>query len=296
MTLTEFIQQDIQRHIEAGEQTPSRLTIAALSEHYRVSLTPVRAAIEQLVQDRYLEKLENGRLSVHQRWLAPGRRKTKLERPGRPVQLEDVVRRDVVRLSVCGETRYLREESAARKYGVGRTALRPILGRLSGQGFLKHVPRCGWQIRTLDERELQSYLQCREVLELKALDLARPRLERAMLDELLRGNQAPEKDAAAVFDNRLHAYWIKKSENTYIIEFFNAYGRFFTTLLEDLAPEAAVVAEVAEQHCRILEAVIDHRWPDARRELRRHIRDQAPIAKRAMEALSRQAMSDDASS
>ena len=35
------------------------------------------------------------------------------------------------------------------------------------------------------------------------------------------------------------------------------------TLLEYLALEAAVVSDVAAQHCEILEAVLDERWGDA---------------------------------
>ena len=75
MTLSQYIQRDIQRHIEAGEQAPCRMTIAALSDHYNVSLTPVRAAIEQLVQQEYLEKLENGRLNIHEQWRGQRRKK-----------------------------------------------------------------------------------------------------------------------------------------------------------------------------------------------------------------------------
>jgi DNA-binding GntR family transcriptional regulator len=201
--------------------------------------------------------------------------------------LEEVVRRDVIRASLQGSNEFLREEGTAKRYAVGRTALRPILGRLSGQGFLNYVPRCGWQIRRLDETDLKAYLDCREALELKALDLARPRLVREHLERLLEGNRGRDANPSMVFDNSLHAYWINRSENPYIINFFTTYGRFYMTLLEYLAPEAAVVAEVAAQHCEILEAVIDKRWNDAHRALKRHIRDQLPIARKAMEHLNR---------
>jgi DNA-binding GntR family transcriptional regulator len=40
------------------------------------------------------------------------------------------------------------------------------------------------------------------------------------------------------------------------------------------------------QHCEILEAILTERWGDARRCLKRHIRDQLPIARKAMEFLA----------
>jgi DNA-binding GntR family transcriptional regulator len=286
MTLTDYIKSDIQGHIDSGRDVPCKLTIAALSTHYNVSLTPVRAAIDQLLEERYLVKLGNGRLTVREAPPKTSRPATAGAMPKRPEDLEEIVRRDVIRASLLGSTEFLREEGTAKKYSVGRTALRPILSRLSGQGFLNYVPRCGWQIRRLDERDLEAYLECREALELKALDLARPRLVRADLEKLMAGNRERDADSATVFDNSLHAYWISRAGNPYIQNFFTTYGRFYMTLLEYLAPEAAVVSEVAAQHCEILEAVINEQWGDARRALKRHIRDQLPIARKAMEHLN----------
>jgi DNA-binding GntR family transcriptional regulator len=286
MTLTDYIHRDLQEHIEAGRPAPCKLTIAALSAHYRVSLTPVRAAVDQLIKDEYLVKQSNGRLALRQPSRPSNGEAPASKPPRRPHDLEEVIRHDVIRDSLAGQERYLREEGAAEKYGVGRTALRPILSRLSGQGFLDYVPRCGWKIRKLDESDLKAYLECREALELKALELARPRLEAADLQVMLAGNRAADASARAVFDNSLHAYWINRSENTYIVNFFATHGRFYSTLLEYLAPEAAVVAQVAQQHCEILEAIIEGRWADARRSLKRHIRDQLPIARKAMASMS----------
>ena len=285
MKLTDYIKSDVQGHIEAGRDIPCKLTIAALSAHYNVSLTPVRAAIAQLLEERYLVKLDNGRLHVREAQRTP-RAKPTIERPKLPEDLEETVRRDVIRASLQGSNEFLREEGTAKKYSVGRTALRPILSRLSGQGFLNFVPRCGWQIRRLDERDLEAYLECREALELKALELSRTRLVRADLEKMLAGNRTRGETPSTVFDNSLHAYWIGRSNNPYILNFFATHGRFYMTLLEYLAPEAAVVSKVAAQHCEILEAIIGERWGEARRALKRHIRDQLPIARKAMEHIN----------
>jgi DNA-binding GntR family transcriptional regulator len=288
MTLAEYIKTDIQRRIDAGQPPPCKLTIAAMAAHYKVSLTPVRTAISQLLDEHYLMKLGNGRLEVRVGPRRPSPASANGPAPKRLEELEEVIRRDVIRASLSGSSDFLREEGTAKKYSVGRTALRPILNRLSGQGFLKYVPRCGWQIRKLDEGDLKSYLDCREALELKALELARPRLVREDLERLLSGNRGDGASPSTVFDNSLHAYWINRSENSYIISFFTTSGRYFMTLLEQLAPEAEVVSQVAGQHCEILQAILEERWADAQKALKRHIRDQLPIAHKAMQHLNAQ--------
>src|SRR5262245_4537400 len=107
MTLTDYIKSDIQGHIESGRDVPCKLTIAALSAHYSVSLTPVRAAIDQLLEERYLVKLSNGRLNVREGSRKAARPRPNVERPKRPEDLEEIVRRDVIRASLLGSNEFL---------------------------------------------------------------------------------------------------------------------------------------------------------------------------------------------
>src|SRR5258708_2317175 len=64
MTLASLIQDDLRNRIETRHGLPERLTLDALARHYRVSFTPVRRAVDELVSQRYIEKDEQGRLSV----------------------------------------------------------------------------------------------------------------------------------------------------------------------------------------------------------------------------------------
>ncbi|MBL8891858.1 MAG: FCD domain-containing protein [Planctomycetaceae bacterium] len=98
----------------------------------------------------------------------------------------------IVRLSLRGQTSFLREQSWSRRLGIGRGVLRQILSELAGQGFVDHVPRRGWQVRPFDSEAMLQYLEIREVLELHALELAKDRLNPASLQEMLAGNPAHE--------------------------------------------------------------------------------------------------------
>jgi DNA-binding GntR family transcriptional regulator len=149
--------------------------------------------------------------------------------------------------------------------------------------LIEHVPRCGWRVRPFDEDDLKSYLVVRETLELKALDLARPKLVNADLRRMLEGN-APDGGSARL-DNDLHAYLIARSGNVYIREFFDRNGTYYSTLFDFAAPETSVVDAMAAQHRDVLLALIARNWPRARRALAHHIQAQEPIVRELLRKL-----------
>jgi DNA-binding GntR family transcriptional regulator len=289
-TIREYIQRDLASRIGAAEGPPPSLTLHALAEFYGVSLTPVREALRALVAEGVLRKQGNGRVAVD-----PKRRHRVAKKPirvislppNRAAELESALTAEVIRRSLRGEAGYLREEATARRFGVGRTAIRQVLSRLAGRGLIVHVPRRGWRVRMFDEADMEAYLEIRETLELRALDLARPHLVEADLRRMLAGNR-PEGRSARL-DNALHRYLIEKSGNSYIRDFFDHHGTYYASLFDYAAPETHVVAAMARQHRAILRALIDRDWPRARRALIEHIRAQRPIVKHLLRTIHRNA-------
>jgi DNA-binding GntR family transcriptional regulator len=289
-TIGGFIKTDLTERLRTGQGVPKALTLQALSHHYRVSLTPVREAVRELIACGILIKGPNGRLHANldgQEGLAEkvsgATAGTPL--PIRSIELEEALAQDILLKSLRGDGRYLREEATAASFGVGRTAIRQVFNRLAGRGLIEHVPRCGWRVRPFDEDDLRSYLVVRETLELKALDLARPRLDEADLRRMLEGN-APDGEASRL-DNDLHAYLISKSGNVYIREFFDRNGAYYGCLFDFAAPETSVVETMAAQHREVLLALIARDWPRARRALAHHIQAQEPIVRELLQRLSR---------
>jgi DNA-binding GntR family transcriptional regulator len=279
-TISQYIERDLAGRIGTNQDLPAQLTLHSLSRHYGVSPTPVREAIRRLLADGVLVRQGNGRLDVNRAGRGfgggvchgdAGEQKP----PRRALDLASDLEAEVIRKSLRGEGDYLREEATAERFGVGRTAIRQAFLQLAGRGLIVHVPRCGWRVRTFDEADMAAYLEVREVLENKALSLARPHLIDTDLRRMLAGNAS--RKGGPRLDNSLHRYLVEKSGNDYLRDFFNRHGAYYTSLLDFAAPETHVVAAMARQHRKILRALLAQDWPQARRELARHIRAQRPI-------------------
>lgn len=285
MTITEFIKADVKAVLQAQGKLPYKLTLGAMSEHYTVSLTPVRRVIDELVEEGVIRRKENGRLE-----LVPDALKgRKIEVPAPAAyekNLEQEIREEVIARSLQQDTEYLREQATAEKYGAGRTVVRQIFCRLAGAGLIEHVPRCGWRVRTFSEQDMHDYLDIREMLELKALDLARKHFDREELRELLQANQPGYGRGNTRLDFDLHDYWIGRCDNRYIREFFAHYGPFYNTLFNYAVIDEKVKREMAQEHCDIIECLLAQDWKGAQQALSHHIRDQREAVSRMIDYLN----------
>jgi DNA-binding GntR family transcriptional regulator len=276
-TVTDTIKQDLARQIQTREELPFKLTLGAIAAHYKVSLTPVRQVVEELVEQDILIRKPNGRL---QRAALPSGTfdadtPQSVEKPiNLNSDLDQLLTNYIVQLSLNNHEEYLREEATAKKYNTGRTVMRQVLSRLAGAGLIEHVPRCGWKVRIFREKDMLDYLQTRELLELKALKLARPRFVKKELEQLLNGNISGCDDQSAELDNDLHAYWIDRCDNWYIQDFFSRHGTFFTALFDFAALGDEIKAEMAQEHRDVLESLLIEDWDGAEKALAKHIRDQ----------------------
>ena len=279
--MTSYIYEDLKARIESRQELPVALTLEALSEFYEVRFSPVRSAVTRLINQGLIEKGADRRLSAK-----PPRRSSKRTKPADPLpsppqDMYEVIANDFVRLSLEGEAVELREEATATQYGISRSAIRIIFNRLAGAGLIEHIPRCGWRLRPFRQKDLQSFLEVREVLELKALELAKDRLDDSRLEQMLAGNELPRsKKAHPRIDNGLHEYIITQAENVYIVDFFQRHGRYYDILFdwEELDRDAAI--DTVRQHQRILQALLDRDWDEAKEALSFHIQNNHPVLSR----------------
>jgi DNA-binding GntR family transcriptional regulator len=276
MSLTDHIADDLRRRLSAGDVTVD-LRIAALAETYQVSTQPVRLALARLLREGVLKK-NRGR-GVHPSDATPRRRKQPAPSVAADKTSEDVHRElstFAVDLSLRGEETFLREESTAAQFGVSRSLAREALQRLHGEGIVEHVARRGWRVRGFSREDMTDFLEVREVLEVRALTLAWPRLEPADLETFLRGNNP----RTAQPDNRLHDYWIQRSNNRYIRRFFAQHAPFFSALFNWEDYDRAAARQSCVQHQAILHAILADDRDAAVAALVTHIHDNHPVLSR----------------
>jgi len=175
----------------------------------------------------------------------------------------------------------LREEATADKYDISRSAIRNIFHRLAGEGMLDHIPRRGWRLRPFRQDDLRAFIEVREVLELKALDLARRKLDDQVLKRMLNANSPPKSpEARPHVDESLHEYLIATAGNPYIRDFFERQGRYHRLLFQWEDHDCAAAIETIRQHREILTALLMKKWSTARKELSHHILNNHPILSR----------------
>lgn len=278
MSIATYIKDDLAAQLKSGRELPIQLTLDSLAGHYNVSLTPVRTAVAELIDEGLLKRGPNHRLAA----TAPRRKGTRTRRepklPEPPRDPYGVIASDLVQLSLRGEPIYLREEATAEKYDISRSAIRNILHRLAGEGVLDHIPRRGWRLRPFQQDDLQAFIEVREVLELKALELARPKLDAGELQRMLDLNVPPASAGSSLsVDESLHEYLIATAGNMYIRDFFDRQGRYYRLLFAWEDHDRAVAIETMCQHDEILTALLKKNWSAARKALSQHILDNHPI-------------------
>lgn len=284
MTISQQIEAELQGLASRGQRPAYRLTLTAIAERFGVSLQPVRTAVDALLQGGWLLRDACRHLVLN-----PEKRGCDVayevcaseSRQDVETELTEIV----IRSSLRGESVFLREEESAELLGVGRTVIRSILGRLSGRGLVEHVPRCGWRVRPFSKARMSEYIEVRELLEIRALELSADRLDPKQLERLIQRN-SPTGSGRVGMDNSLHAYWIERSNNRYIAEFFSLHGQYYSTLFDYATLESSVLAEMATQHREILQALLEGKLRAAKQYLRQHIRSQRPNVINLMESNS----------
>ena len=267
-----FIKDDIKERIGTGEPLPCKLTLQSLAKHYKVSLTPVRQAAAKLIEEGYLHKQSNARLSINNKKTGSWRKSAVRRRAAPPKDHFEEIRENVILVCLKGEPVFLREEDTAARYGISGTTIRQIFSRLAGSGIIEHVPRRGWRVRPFRNQQLEEFTQVRKVLELEAMRLAWPKLLDADLQEIRNGNVLPKtsKDEAKVNDD-IHGYLIEQADNQHICDFMDRHMRFFSVLFTWEGSDRQAAIETVHQHWAVLDALLERDRRAAKKALLEHL-------------------------
>ena len=280
MKLSSRIQNDLGSQL-MNNSLSVPLTMDGLSQHYGVSYTPIRQALNRLIEDGLIRKKTNGRLEPLKLSNQKNIEISKYE-PSQERIHSTQITEEIVQLSLSGKEIFVREEATARKYNISRSSLRQVLQRLAGEGLVLHIPRRGWQVKPFRQEDLQSFLEVREAMELKALELARSKLTSSEAKVKLRQIKSSNKihqngKVRVIIDNSLHQYLIELAANPYIDDFFQRHGKYYSILFKWEGGDKQAGIQAVRQHHAIIDALLKEDWEVAAKELSVHLHTNHPV-------------------
>lgn len=295
MNWSQYIEQDLQWRLAHRQPLPCEPTLERLAAHYRVSTRPVRTALQRLRERGYpFKQARRGRGRSQTRPL-PGKAPA-APSPAtpihEPVDYAEVIARDLISRSLGGSEIFVREQAIAGRFNISTIRVREIFHRLAGQGIIQHVPRRGWRLRPLNQKDLDDFAAVRQSLECLAFDqsweaMQSPEGRSAMRLFLARNAPPGGANQPPRIDNDFHDWIIRASGNRYIIDFFDRSARYYRAIFTWEATDPTAGAEAVRQHRRILEAILGGDREEAKAALVDHLRYQHPVLKRVMQ-LNRQ--------
>lgn len=169
------------------------------------------------------------------------------------------------------------ETELAQRTAVSRTPLRAALQRLEREGFLKLLPRLGWQVAPLDFDVMDELYDLRTLIECEAArHLAeheqRPEL-RQLADLWLLPAAERLADAAEVgaLDESFHALLVQGSGNREMARVHREITERIRIIRRLDFTKPARIDATYDEHARILRAITRRRTDEAQRLLRAHI-------------------------
>jgi DNA-binding GntR family transcriptional regulator len=163
----------------------------------------------------------------------------------------------------------LTEHDLSRRYGVSRTPVREALAKLERDRLVRVVPKKGAFVRTASHDDVRELYQIREALEMLAVRLAAPRLDRAELAAFearlrhlqARGAKVDYTDVRAVGEE-FHAFLVQQAGNVRLREAIEQIRQQLRAVwtMSVLAPRR--VQALVREHLSIIDAL---QRSDARR-------------------------------
>jgi DNA-binding GntR family transcriptional regulator len=245
-----------------------KLSLNVISKHYQVSTFPVRQALEGLIREKVILKEKNGRLKIN-----PELQKLdlQLDEVVKPIDYFDKISKELIHKSLSQESGYIREIDTAKQYDISQTIVREIFGKCHGYGLLEHVPRKGWKLRTFQQQDFLDYCTVRLMMEQKAVDLSKSRLDKNKLEHYLNQNDYDEPRDCYLIDEGFHRYVVECSENRYIIDFFERNSPYFEVISTWEAKMPGQDKVTCLQHRDILNHLIAGNWELAKEALANNI-------------------------
>lgn len=169
----------------------------------------------------------------------------------------------------------LNETDIANTLGVSATPVRESFRRLAAEGFVQIIPYKGVYVKDYSITELKEVYQCRETLELLAIELAFPHIQDSEIDDLIEGLESNVDSIDISFDlsNKIHDYIIEKADNKRLRILLDHLNDVVIRDRNISADDEYRRIEIFQEHMEILKSMKDRNIEKSKNNLSRHIKN-----------------------
>ena len=281
----------IARYIRDERLPPgTHLSERALAQQFRLSRSPVRAALQALEQAGVLAPAPRGGLAVADAALAEG-----MARSIPPPDPTEAAYLAIARDRLAGQIPdRISENELLRRYALTRPRLQSLLHRIADEGWIERLPGHGWQFQpvlTSLEAYRQSY-SFRQAIEPAALrepgyTAARAGLERHLAQQrALVAGEILSCSAVELFqtNSALHEAITEGSGNSFFIDSLRRVNRLRRLLEYRLVVDREQARLRCAEHVQILEMILSGDPLAAATMMQDHLANLGPIKARSAEA------------
>lgn len=169
----------------------------------------------------------------------------------------------------------LNEVQIGRELGVSATPVREAFRLLSAEGLVEVIPYKGVYVKEYTLNDIREVYQCRESLEVMAIELAIDNIDENEIDEIERTLEKSNTDPTSIVrtNNYLHNFILEKANNKRLKSLLESLK---DVLLHDRnvsAYDSKRRLEIYNEHMDILEALRMKDTAKAASYMRKHIRN-----------------------
>ena len=149
------------------------------------------------------------------------------------------------------------EQAVAKEMGMSKTPVHQALLDLENKGFVTILPRRGFKVNTLSEKNIRDMFELRRALERVVVLKVTPKLTADIMEDLVRIIKDIEKTRDPVdfqkHDRAFHRYLASLSENTYIINALNTVWDLSDWVGARILSDRAGYKQAANEHLAVYE-------------------------------------------
>lgn len=171
----------------------------------------------------------------------------------------------------------LNEEYIGELLGVSATPVREAFRQLDSEGFVEIIPYKGVYVRFYTIEELKEVYECREVLEILALELGFKNITCLEIEELISridiNKEQEDVNLSVETSNYIHDFLIDKSGNNRIKKLIDSMSDVLLRDRNISAFDEVRKDQIYQEHMEILNYIKNKNLPKAKESLSRHIKN-----------------------